>query len=56
MQSCVISVGQRTEHRGTLWPKGLNTEEMHKEMLEDSVEECVSRKTMYNWIQKFNNG
>lgn len=39
-----------------LWNKRLNTEEVHKDMFEVPGEHCTSRKAVYNWIQKFNNG
>jgi hypothetical protein len=39
-----------------LWAKNLNTNGIHKEILPGYGGECLSRKAVYNWIEKFSQG
>jgi hypothetical protein len=39
-----------------LWVKGLNTKDIHKEMLPVYGGRCLSRKAVHNWIEKFSQG
>ena len=39
-----------------LWAKGLVAKEIHKEMIQVYAEHCLSRKAVYNWVEKFKNG
>lgn len=38
-----------------LWTQGLSTDEVNKEVLKVYYEKRMSRKAIYNWIQKLNN-
>jgi hypothetical protein len=35
-----------------LWEKGLNAKDAHKEMFPVYVGKCLSRKAVYNWVEK----
>jgi hypothetical protein len=35
-----------------LWAKGLNVEDIHKEMFPVCGKKCLSRKAVQNWVQK----
>jgi transposase len=39
-----------------LWAKGLNVNDVHKEMFPVYVGKCLSRKAIHNWIEKFPQG
>ena len=36
-----------------LWAKGMESKNIHKEMLPIYGEKCLSRQAVYNWVQKF---
>jgi hypothetical protein len=36
-----------------LWAKGLNEKDIHKEMFPVYYGECLSRKAVHNWVEKF---
>jgi hypothetical protein len=38
-----------------VWAKGLDAKDIHKEMFPVYGAECLSRKTVHNWIQKRRN-
>jgi hypothetical protein len=35
-----------------LWAKGLNAEDIHKEMFPVCGRKCLSRKSVHNWVEK----
>jgi hypothetical protein len=39
-----------------LWAKELNAKDIHKEIFPVYCEKCLSRKTVYNWDEKFSQG
>ena len=39
-----------------LWAKGCAAKDIHKQMLPVYGENCVSRKSVHNWIEKFTQG
>jgi hypothetical protein len=39
-----------------LWAKGLNANDIHKEMFPVYVGMCLSRKAVPNWVEKFSQG
>lgn len=38
------------------WAKGLSAKDIHKEMSPVYGEKCLSRKAVYNWVEKFSQG
>jgi hypothetical protein len=46
---------QRTVVR-FLWTKGLNAEDIHKEMSPVYFGQCLSRKAFHDWVEKFSEG
>jgi hypothetical protein len=36
-----------------LWAKGQNANDIHKEMFPVYGGKCLSRKTIYSWVEKF---
>jgi hypothetical protein len=41
---------------GFLWAKGLNVMDIHKEMFPVYGGNCLSRKPVQNWVEKFSQG
>jgi hypothetical protein len=39
-----------------LWAKGLNAEDIYKEMFPVYGGKCLSRKEVHNWVEKFSQG
>jgi hypothetical protein len=39
-----------------LWAKGLNANNIHKEMFPVYGGRCLSRKAVHNWVEKFSQG
>jgi hypothetical protein len=39
-----------------LWAKGLPAKDIHEDVLPEAGENCLSRKAVYNWIEKFAQG
>jgi hypothetical protein len=39
-----------------LWAKGLNANDIHKEMFPAYGGKCFSRKADHNWVEKFSQG
>jgi hypothetical protein len=39
-----------------LWAKGLNANDIHKEMFPVYGGKCLSHKAFYNWVEKFSQG
>jgi hypothetical protein len=39
-----------------LWGKGLNENDIHKEMFPAYGAKCLSRKAVHNWAEKFSQG
>jgi hypothetical protein len=39
-----------------LWAKGLNAEDIHKEMFPVYGGKCLSHKAVHNWVEKFSQG
>ena len=39
-----------------LWAKGMESKNIHKEMLPIYGEKCLSRQAVYNWVYKFSEG
>jgi hypothetical protein len=39
-----------------LWAKGLNAEDIHKEMFPVYSGKCLSRKAVHNWVKKLSQG
>jgi hypothetical protein len=35
-----------------LWEKGLNAEDVHKEIFPDYGVKCLSREAVHNWVRK----
>jgi hypothetical protein len=48
--------GCTTEEQCFLWAKGLNAEDIHKEMCPVYAGKCLSRKAVHNWVEKFSQG
>jgi hypothetical protein len=40
----------------SLWAKGLNVEDIHKEMFSVYSGKCLSCKAVHNWVKKFSQG
>jgi hypothetical protein len=40
----------------SLWVKGLNAKNIHKEMFPVYGGKCLSRKAVHNWVEKFSRG
>jgi hypothetical protein len=38
---------------GFLWEEGLSAKDIHKEMFPVYGRKCLSRKAVYNWVEKF---
>jgi hypothetical protein len=43
---------QRSVVRFFLWAKGLNAQDIHKEMFPVYGGKCLSRQAVHNWVQK----
>jgi hypothetical protein len=39
-----------------LWAKGLNANDIHKEVFPVYGGKCLSRKAIHNWVDKFSQG
>jgi hypothetical protein len=55
----VIKIETTEEQRSLvhfLWAKGLNAENIHKEIIPVYVEKCLLRKGLHNWVEKFSQG
>jgi hypothetical protein len=39
-----------------MWAKGLNAKDIHKEMFRVYCKNCLSRKEVHNWVEKFSQG
>jgi hypothetical protein len=51
----VLDVCTTEEQRSvahSLWAKGLNAEDIHKEMFPVCVGKCLSRKPVHNWFER----
>jgi hypothetical protein len=40
----------------SLWAKGLNAKDIHKEIFTVYGGKCLSRKAVHNWVEKFSQG
>jgi hypothetical protein len=40
----------------SLWAKGLDAKDIHKEMFSVYVGKCLLREVVHNWVEKFSQG
>jgi hypothetical protein len=51
LEECIIEE-QRSVVVHFLWAKGLNANDIHKEMFSVYGRKCLSRKAVHNWVEK----
>jgi hypothetical protein len=47
---------QRHVVRFSLWAKGLDAKDIHKEMFPSYSGKCLSCKVVHNWVEEFSQG
>jgi hypothetical protein len=54
LEECTTEEQRSVAH--SLWAKGLNAEDIHKEMRSVCGGKCLSHKAVHNWVEKLSQG